>query len=81
MSDGYKLKTRNGGLARERFGGNVTEVDIEMRVYVRSRLGKEHPQFSEVENKICGLLLGLPRIDNSADWDISAVKIQGEDSE
>lgn len=48
--------------------------DITIRVYVRAKRGKL-PTKREVENKISDLLLAQPRLDDGADWDVSATSL------
>lgn len=52
----------------------VDGYDITIRVYVRAKPGKL-PTKRDVENKISELLLAQPRLDDGADWDVSATSL------
>lgn len=70
-----EIKTRPDGSVGARFVGDAGHYDITLRVYVRSLLGKDLPDQRTVENKISDLLLALPRLDEGAEWDVSATSL------
>jgi hypothetical protein len=69
------LETRPDGPVGARHVGDTGHYDIKIRVYVRSGAGKELPEQRQVENKISDLLLAMPRLDEGAEWDVSATSL------
>jgi hypothetical protein len=55
--------------------------DIKIRVYTRAPEGKNPPSKQDVENKICDLILAMPRIDNGSEWDVIATSLLPDDKQ
>jgi hypothetical protein len=71
----YGIKARPDGNIPARYLGDSGHYDICLRVYVRASMGKDIPSQRMVENKISDLLLAMPRLDEGAEWDVSATSL------
>lgn len=56
----------------------IGHYDITMRVYVRTAPEGKLPDQRTVENTISSLLLGLPRLDSGAFWDVSGTSLPAQ---
>lgn len=72
------IKTRPDVPVGARYVGDAGHHDIHLRVYVRSAMGKDLPDQQQVEDRVSELLLAMPRLDEGADWDVSATMLPSD---